>query len=110
MRSPGYAKIVAHPLVFQTARDMAHALYNQLMLDNTCYAEWKKQCPELTPKELERRFVALLTPKLLLQARATLAHMLTLPYDEVLKEQIADALIKDRGLMRGRGRDQLTFH
>lgn len=103
-------KVTVHPMVWKTAVGMAHELYEQLMSDNRRYAEWKAKCPDLTPQRLEKLFVSMLAPKLLLQARATLAKMLTEPYDEALKDEIAEALIADRGLVRGRGRHQLTWH
>lgn len=91
-----------HFLIAETAMAMAHELYSMAMRDNKVYAEWKAQCPELTPGILEERFCELLWPRLLEQARATLTKMLSGPYDQVLKTQIADALILDNTLRRGR--------
>lgn len=86
----------AHVLVAKTAKEMAGALFEEMMRDNALYKQWKAQCPELTPKKLQQRFILQAQPLLLEQARATLAKMLTGPYPEALKDQIADALIQDR--------------
>jgi hypothetical protein len=91
-----------HFLIAETAQAMAHSLYDDCMRDNKIWLQWKEMCPELTRTDLEDRFVDLLWPKLIEQARATLAKMLSGPYDQVLKDQIADALIKDGSLRRGR--------
>lgn len=93
---------LAHPMIWQTAVAMAHSMYDDLMMNNSLYAMWKKQCPELTPKELEARFVAQMAPKLLEQARATLAKLLGRPGNEGLKPAISDALIADATVRIGR--------
>ena len=91
-----------HKMVAEVAKASAHELYDKLMGDNLYYDEWKRQNPECSPKELERRFVAKNWGKCLDFARATLAAMLRGPYPDVLKEDILDALSKDASLRRGR--------
>lgn len=95
----------AHPLVAQTAHEMAGSLFEDLMQDNTAYKDWKAQCPDLTPEELEARFIALTAPRLLEQARATLAKLLATSMNEDLKELIYDALVLDNTIM-GRSKGQ----
>lgn len=95
-----------HHLLRSTARSMAKEVYEEMMRDNTTYALWKKQCPELTPHLARKKFVHLLWPHLLEQARATLARLLTTNISESLKEQISDALIKDNLLREGQKRAQ----
>jgi len=93
----------AHKLIVETAKGMAHELYDTMMSDNIWYAAWKARFPGLGPKALEAKFVVLNTAKLLPQARATLVHMLTLTStDEATKAIISDALIDDVGLRQGR--------
>ena len=91
-----------HFLIAETAEAMARSLYDDLMKDNRRYKAFKKLCPDLTPQELESRWIALWVPKLLESARATLAQMLTTNIPEAQKETIADALVKDNILRRGR--------
>ena len=90
----------AHRLVAKTAKGLAESLYEDVMHDNTLYALWKAICPELTPKLLRAQFVKMLIPHLLDTAVATLAGMLRGNYPEHLKDEIADALIKDAALGR----------
>lgn len=92
----------AHFLVRKTAIEMAESIYEDLMTDNTIYANWKALCPDLTPRKLQSQFIALMAPKLIEQARATLANMLGTNIPQSLKDQIFDALIKDAALIRGR--------
>lgn len=100
-----------HKMIAETAQSMAHELYDALMKKNGWYAVWKLTHSNMGPKALEAAFVKKTWPKLLGQARATLAGMLTGPLDEGLKEQILDALIKDNSLQVGRGLgNQLSFH
>lgn len=97
-------KYLAHKLVKETAVKFANEVYEQCMHDNTLYANWKAQCPELTEKIARKKFVALLYPRLLETARHTLATMLGQNYPESLKEEIADALVKDNFYREGRNR------
>lgn len=94
----------AHKLVKETAEAMAHELYDTMMKDDFWYRYWKKSNPRIAdqPKQLEMAFVRKNLPKLLPQARATLAQMLRTTPDEKLKETIYEALILDATLVRGR--------
>lgn len=96
------SKTSAHFIVAQTAKDMAAAMFEEMMKDNGRYTAWKKLCPDLTPDKLQTRFIAQMWPLLIKQARATLAQMLATNISETLKAQITDALIKDASLKRGR--------
>lgn len=91
-----------HKLICATAIEMAGALYDEVMKDNSIYAHWKAICPELTPTMTEILFIEQMWPHLIGQARATLARMLTMEYADDLKMQIHDALCKDATLKRGR--------
>lgn len=95
-----------HYFIARTAQGMARELYEIAMRDNNIYKEWKAQCPELTPEILEDKFVLLLWPKLIEQARATLAKMLRTIDNDTLKNQIHDALVLDASLRRGRPKGQ----
>ena len=81
-----------HELIAATAKDMAGALYDEMMLDNGLYADAKAR--NITRK----KFVTKVWPELVRQARATLVTMLTGTLSETLKAQIEDALIKDNAL------------
>ena len=91
-----------HKLIKKTAEEMAESVYEDIMRDNTVYANWKKICPDLTPKLARKEFVRLLWPKLVKDARATLASMLGGNYSEHLKKEIHEALIMDHSLQRGK--------
>lgn len=84
-----------HVMIRDTAREMAGALYEACASGNN---DWYKANPD------QAAFIARTWPRLVAQARATLAGLLARPIDEALKEQIHDALIKDATLMRGRVR------
>lgn len=84
-----------HKMVRSVARGMAHELYAEVMSDNAVWKNWKAQCPDLTPRRLEAMFVHMAWPKLIEEARATLAKLLASEVNPILKEQIYDALIKD---------------
>lgn len=92
----------AHHLVHSTAVGMAHELYDTMMGDNEWYGQWKALNPGISPKGLEDRFVAKNLGLLVPQARAMLAHMLRTSVDDILKEQIYEALLLDNTLIRGR--------
>lgn len=98
------AKAHCHKLVAETAKDMAHNLYSDLMANNQLYSAWKTQNPGLTGKALENRFVAKNWGKCLEAARAMLALMLRGPCDESLKSTIHEALVLDATLIRGRAK------
>lgn len=91
------SKVQGHELVIRVAREMAEVSFDQLMLHDKAYTEYKERQKEsgLPAKEVRRRYVQRLTPFFIQRARATLTEMLTSGMSEVLKEQIADALIKD---------------
>jgi hypothetical protein len=93
-----------HHLVEETAIKMAAELYDALMQNNTWYAGWKRMNPGKNPRALEATFIAQNKGRLVSQARATLAHMLTLPIEAAQKDTIAEVLILDATLKRGRGR------
>jgi hypothetical protein len=84
--------IIVHELVASTAKGMAECLYEELARDNTFF----KNNPD------RKKFVDLMYPILVEQARTTLAGMLGGTMDETLKEQIHDALVKDSTLPRKR--------
>jgi len=92
-----------HKLVHQTAVEMAHQLYDHMMMDNRWYEQWKRANPGLSSRGLADRFVAKNLSKMVPQARATLAGMLRTCSDESIKEDIYEALLLDRTLIRGRG-------
>lgn len=95
--------IHAHKLVAETAKAMAHELYDTLMQDDLLFTTWKKQNPGLGPKGLENAFVKRNVDKCVEVARATLAVMLRNPAtDEAVKETIYAALCLDQQLVRGR--------
>jgi hypothetical protein len=99
--------IYAHFLIVKTAQDMAHELYSDIMSgDNALYADWKRQCEDLTPELAEEMFVQMMYPKLLEPARATLATMLGQAHYAHLHEAIYDALTKDYALRHGRRADR----
>lgn len=90
-----------HKMIRSVAVEMAAEIYAEVMAgNNDLYDNWKKLCPELTPTLLEIKFLELLWPKLIPQARATMAKMLTTNIAEDLKELISDALIADATLRR----------
>jgi hypothetical protein len=100
-------QIHCHKLVRATAIEMAGELYDDVMRgDNTLYSQWKSVCPELTPALCEMKFIELLWPKMVEQARATLAQMLGTNIPEDQKQIIYDALICD-GML---GRDKRALH
>jgi len=106
-RAPRQQKreIHCHKLIRATAIDMAAEVYAAVMRgDNELYAQCKKLCPELNPTILEIKYIELLWPKLLLEARATLAKLLTTNIAEEHKLRIHEALVLDAQLMRGRQR------
>lgn len=93
-----------HKLVFETAKSMAHELYDALMQKNDWYALWKTQNPGLGAKALEDRFVRKNHAKMVPAARAALAGMLSGPYPDEVKDQIFEALLLDNSLTHGRPR------
>lgn len=96
-------KVHAHKLVEQTAREMAHAIWDEAMSrDNELYRGVLRANPDCTVAQVELRFVRAILPRLLASARTTLAGMLGPGGNENLKPQIYEALLKDAALARGR--------
>lgn len=100
--------IHAHKLVASVAEGIAAELFEDLMSDNKTYARFKELAEEFSNFKLEAakfprqalraKFIALAAPRLLEDARTTLAQMLRQTHDESLKETIAEALILDNEL------------
>jgi hypothetical protein len=85
-------------MVRETAREMAGAIFEEVMKDNERWKLWQELCPELTPSGGQKAYMDLAWPHLVEQARATLAQMLTGGLNDDLKELIANALILDNQL------------
>ena len=93
----------AHWRVAQLATEMAHNVYDELMMRNDWYTIWKKSHPNISsPQRLENLWVKRNQHKFIAAARHTLAGMLALPYDSDLKDQIHEALVLDATLRAGR--------
>ena len=98
-------KLHVHPMVQELALELAHNMYDVTMTKfPEAYARWKALHPGATPKALEAAFVAKYYGSMVQSARATLAGMLALPYDDTFKQRIHEALILDGSLRLGRGR------
>lgn len=95
-------KAYCHRLVAKTATEMANVLFDEMMRDNRRWALWRRLCPEATPEEIRKRWVSVAWPRLVPQARATLAEMLNRPLAEGLKRDIHDALVLDQSLRQTR--------
>lgn len=103
LKRPGATGAHCHVEVKKVAEGMAQALFEELMLRNEIFAQFKAQHAGLTTKQMETKFVAHLWPQLIEQARATLAGMLKSPaFSDDAKEEIMDILVKDATLVRGR--------
>lgn len=98
--------IYGHKLVVETAVQMAHELYDAMMMQNEWWEQWKGQNPGVSRHTLEQRFVNKNLPLLVPQARAALAKCLQpgmVPgLDEKQKAAIAEALILDNQLVASR--------
>lgn len=93
----------AHKLIVETAKGLAGAMYEDMMtVDDEVWAEWKERFPDVPRSALQDKFIELMYPRLLGEARATLAGMLRGPYPESLKDQIHEALVLDNDLKTGR--------
>jgi hypothetical protein len=93
----------AHRLVAETAVRMANELYDPFMAANNELYRAMRQ--NLTDKQARLVFVRQMAPKMLEEARLALTDMLSQPDDVVstaLKDEIADALIKDTDLRANR--------
>ncbi len=92
-----------HLKVADVAKEMAHLLYETMMGDNVWYSAWKAANPNYNAKKLEAKFVEKNWPRMVGQARATLAGMLAdKSYPETMKEEIFEALCLDSSLKLGR--------
>lgn len=91
-----------HILVAKTAQDMTRVLYGAMMENDAIYKKWREDHEGMTSREIEDAFVKKYWNRAIEGARATLAHMLTLPGDDSLKDEIAEALILDKQLVKGR--------
>lgn len=92
----------AHKLVREVAVKMAHEAYAALMARNDWYDALKRANPGVTSEWLEKGWVNAHWGDFVEGARATMAKMLAGPQDGPLKEQIAEALMLDNTLTRGR--------
>ena len=104
-RAEGSGRAVAHVHVqiAKTAKGICAAAYDDIMSNNWQYEAWKKKNPELNPAQLQRRWVEKNWGKFVTTARHTMVRLLTQPIDEKLKEEIAEVLLADKSLKRGRG-------
>lgn len=97
------SQTACHKAIRDVAQAAAGELYESFMRENEVYAEWKRQNPGLTAKQLETRFIAKNWGKCIEFARATLAHMLTRPdIAESVKDNILEVLILDNSIPVGR--------
>lgn len=77
------------------------------MMRNDWYALWREECNRVAgytvkAEQCEKTWVNLHWGDFIEGARAQLAGLLTRPLDEGLREAIAEALILDHTLVRGR--------
>lgn len=86
-------KAHCHVLVKDTARGLATALYQHMAMKSDSFY---KANPQVEP------FVNSMWKHFVEEARATLIKMLSLPYPQELKDQIAEAIILDNTLTRDR--------
>lgn len=91
-------QVVCHVKVREVAKAAAGQMYEAYMgADNATYREWKRQNPDCTPRELERRFIEKNWGKCLEFARTTLGLMLRNPeISDTMKDEIMDILEKDQ--------------
>jgi hypothetical protein len=83
----------------KTAIEMAEAVFEEAMSkDNNLYRGMKASHPGKSTKALRKIFVKNAAPRLLGDARATLAKMLTTNIDEALKASIYEALTLDNAV------------
>jgi len=79
-------------MIKEVALEIANAMYERLCHNNNFYARYPDR----------EKYVEASWHLFILEARATLAKLLTRPIDESLKESITEALIRDNTLQRGR--------
>lgn len=109
MRTGPKSKWSSKPNAAATHRDvqtvavaMAHEAFAALMQRDDWWAKMKELYPDLTSAQIERYWVNEHWGRFVEPARATMAQMLAGPSPEPLKEQIAEALMLDGTLKRGR--------
>ena len=94
-------------MVANLCREMASAVFDEAMAcDNSLFRACKKSHPGRTTEQLRKIFVRGFAPRLVGDARATLAEMLTRPIDDSLKDSIYDALLKDASFRLARTRQE----
>lgn len=86
-----------HKLIAQTAKEFAAAVYEDMAKDNAFYKAWPSQ----------RNFVRAHWTQFVKPAREQLAKMLGGNYPQIMKDEIAEALIADRSL---HGADRPSVH
>lgn len=93
-------QVVCHVKVREVAKAAAAQQYEAFMgASNSIYTEWKRQNPDCTPKQLEKKYVDRNWGKFLEFARTTLGLMLRDPeLSDKMKEEIVDILQKDQML------------
>lgn len=92
-----------HIMVAKAAQGICREMFDSLMHHDELFAKWKARFPEGTStKTLEEEFVKKNWGDCIPAARATLTQLLTQPIADVLKEEIAEALILDKTLIKGR--------
>ena len=98
-----------HWRIKDVAVGMAEALYETLMSSDEIRKQWKEKHPGASERDLIRAFVNKYWPQHIPAARATLATVLSGPYDDALKAQIHECLILDNTLRRGRSESQTVI-
>lgn len=108
------SRMVADKMVAQVAREMATSVWEEaLSKDNDLYRGIRRANPHRSLEQCRVAFVRVLAPRLVGEARATLAAMLATGIDESLKLRIYDSLIRDaslRGVRSMKGQLGLTQH
>jgi len=99
MSRPG----AVHKEVMKVAKEAAGQHYEVLMKDDLLFGMWKKQCPGLTSKAMEVRFIAKAWPMYVRFARTTMAMLLDRnDVAQEVKDKIYEALLLDNSLTLGR--------
>jgi hypothetical protein len=100
----GVLNVHAHKLIAELCEQMANQVFDEAMKkNNDLYRQVCESNPGKAEYELRRIFVRWMAPRLVGDARATLAGMLPTLRDPVLQNKIYDALLADNVLRRGRG-------
>ena len=98
-----------HKMVRAVAIEMAGALYDEIMKDNRVYGMWRAAYPALDAVAMEVAFIEMMWPKLIEQARATLAGMLHGREQSPLHDEIATALMDDNQFRAARMRAEARW-